>query len=244
MILHEIVDFCQEKLDINSRVKDYLFEKRKLTKDSITKFQIGFCPADISELFSKVDAQALREIGFIKDASHNYFSNRIIFPVWNQYNELVAIAGRILPEFFTGKMKYFNTLYSKGKILFGFNFAIPEVIRTSEVFVTEGHLDVVTAFQHNMTNVVGTCGTAFTFDHMMLLSRYAKNIKLLYDADTAGLKGAQRVLGKAYVGVNVQTVIWDKPGEDLDSYLTKYSAEALKRLISNNESELFKIRLA
>lgn len=238
--LEEIVDFCKQNLDINAEAREYLFKQRGLSEGIAEHFKIGYCPSDLSALYKRVSPQKLREIGFIRDAESSQFPSRIIFPVWNQYGELVAIAGRILPKYFTGVRKYYNTLYAKSRILFGMNFALEKIKETSEALVTEGHLDVITSHEFGLTNVVGTCGTAFTFEHMMILARYAKKIRLLFDADEAGMKATKRVLGTEYPGVEVDSVSVSN-NEDLDSYLRKNGVEALRKLLHGNDP-LSKIR--
>lgn len=241
-VLEEVVDFCRQNLDINVEAREYLFEQRRLSKEIAEQFKVGYCPSDLSELYKRVSPQKLREIGFIRDAESSQFPSRIVFPVWNQYGELVAIAGRILPKYFTGARKYYNTLYAKGRTLFGMNFALEKIKETSEALVTEGHLDVITSHEFGLTNVVGTCGTAFTFEHMMLLSRYAKRIRLLFDADKAGMKATKRVLGTEYPGVEVDSVSISS-NEDLDSYLRKKGVEALKVLLRNDPLQRIRTRL-
>jgi DNA primase len=92
-VLEEIVDFCRQNLDVNAEACEYLFKERGLNKGIVEQFKIGYCPLDLSALYKRVSPQKLREIGFIRDAKSSQFPNRIIFPVWNQYGELVAIAG-------------------------------------------------------------------------------------------------------------------------------------------------------
>lgn len=234
-VLEEVVDFCRQNLDINAEASEYLFKQRGLSREIAERFKIGYCPSDLSALYKRVSPRELREIGFIRDAQVSQFPNRIIFPVWNQYGELVAVAGRILPKYFTGIKKYYNSLYAKSRVLFGMNFALKSIKETSEVLVTEGHLDVITSHEYGLTNVVGTCGTAFTFEHMMLLSRYAKKVRLLFDADKAGIKATKRVLETEYPGVEVDSVSIDNgKGKDLDSYLREDGIEALKGLLRND----------
>lgn len=224
-ILQEVVDFCRKSLDLSDEAQSYLAE-RNISRASVDAFEIGFCPTNMKSLFKHVDPAQLRELGFIKDASFNWFANRVVFPVRDQYNKLVAVAGRILPRLFTGKRKYFNTFYFKGKVLYGMNLAIPHIRKQSEVIVSEGQIDIITAFQHNIRNIVSTCGTAFTFDHAMLLSRYATTIKVLYDADKAGQNATERILEKDFKGVKVEPILLT-PGDDVDSYLNKYGVQSL-----------------
>jgi len=239
--LQKIVDFCREKFETGTIAKSYLAE-RSINKEYIDTFQIGFCPVGIEELLAKTDPVKLREIGFIRDASYCFFSNYIILPVRDQYGKLIAIAGRILPEHFTGQRKYFNTEYAKRRVLYGLNFAIPEIRRTGEVIVMEGHLDVVMNHQQKILNAVGTCGTAFTLEHMMLLSRYAETIYLLYDADKAGRKAVERVLKENYDGVTLKPIFLPK-GEDPDSFLRKYGRTTYLDLIHETEHSYLKSRI-
>jgi len=239
--LQKIVDFCRKNLEIDKPAKDYL-ANRGLDKEILNTFQVGSCPVGTKELLTQIDPILLREIGFIRDASYCYFSNYITLPVWDHYGELIAIAGRVLPDFFTGKRKYFNTIYPKGKILYGLNFAIPEIRRTGEVIIVEGHIDVSTAYQFGIKNLVGTCGTALTFDHIMLLSRYAEMIYLVFDSDKAGARAVERVLESDYKGVKIQSV-YLKENEDPDSFIRKYGGKAFMEAVHATDDAYLKLRV-
>ena len=54
-------------------------------------------------------------------------------------------------------------------------------------------MDVIAMHQAGFTNAVAGCGTALTNEQVRLISRYAREVILAYDADEAG----QKALNKA-----------------------------------------------
>lgn len=198
-----VIDFCHGNLkNGNNEVIDYLYERR-ITKDSINKFKLGFFPTKLSDLINintidKLDAEYLREIDIIKSASYSSFSlYKLIFPIYDLHNKPVAIAGRLLldekkrKEY--GFPKYLNSKYSKSSHLFGLNIARDSIRRNNAAIVVEGYLDVITSHQHGIDNVVATCGVALSEMQISLLARYTDNIYVLFDNDKAGESATSRV---------------------------------------------------
>ena len=48
----------------------------------------------------------------------------------------------------------------------------------------EGYADLIALHQAGINNVVASSGTALTIEQIQYISRYTKNIYLVYDADT------------------------------------------------------------
>ncbi len=123
---------------------------------------------------------------------------RLIFPIINAFDEVVAFGGRILEK--KDFAKYKNTketiLFNKSKILYNINLlkklkrqqAIPNVI-----FV-EGYMDTISLYQAGFENVVASMGTALTKEQARLVKRYSDNVLISYDGDFAGQKNTIRGL--------------------------------------------------
>lgn len=123
---------------------------------------------------------------------------RLIFPIINAFDEVVAFGGRILEK--KDFAKYKNTketiLFNKSKILYNVNLlkklkreqAIPNVI-----FV-EGYMDTISLYQAGFKNVVASMGTALTKEQARLVKRYSDNVLISYDGDFAGQKNTIRGL--------------------------------------------------
>ena len=123
------------------------------------------------------------------------FRARVLFPIFSDNGEAVAIGGRVLPGS-TDPAKYKNSpetpIYSKSQTLYGLNWAKADVANHDQVVVCEGYTDVIGFHRAGVPRAVATCGTAFTEDHVRLLKRYASRVVLAFDADAAGQGAAER----------------------------------------------------
>ncbi len=159
------------------------------------------------------------------------FRARVLFPIFSENGEAVAIGGRILPGS-ADPAKYKNSpetpIYTKSKTLYGLNWAKADIVNANQVIVCEGYTDVIGFHRAGLPRAVATCGTAFTEDHVRLLKRYASRVVLAFDADNAGQGAAERFYEweeKYQVEVSVAAFPQGKdPGE-----LAQTDPEALKR---------------
>lgn len=122
-----------------------------------------------------------------------YFRNRIIFPVKIISRQVAGFGGRVIDQ---GEPKYLNSsdsaYFNKGKLLYGFEASRMAIARQKDAILVEGYLDLLALAQVGFTNVVATCGTAFTPEQAKLLRRGARDVILMFDGDKAGLKAAVR----------------------------------------------------
>jgi DNA primase len=123
----------------------------------------------------------------------DFFRSRVMFPIFDVRGDPVAFGGRALE----GGPKYKNspesTIYQKSRILYGLNWAKPEVVAKSEAVICEGYTDVIAFFGAGVPRAVATCGTALAEDHVKVLRNFAPNLVLAYDADDAGQNAALRI---------------------------------------------------
>ncbi len=166
---------------------------------------------------------------------------RIIFPIFSPNGRVVAFAGRKLREDDSGG-KYINSpesiIYIKGRILYGLSHAKDDIRKIDKAIIVEGYMDLISLYQAGVKNVVAVSGTALTDDQAQLLSRYTKNVVLLFDADAAGIKASMRsieILLKRDFDVKISTL---PKGEDPDSYVTKFGKEAFDEIIKRAENFL------
>jgi DNA primase len=176
--------------------------------DVVRAYRLGFAPAAYDELVrSKVLSQhALKEAGLAHEGSRgsliDTFRERVIFPILDPGNRVVALGGRVLPEelrTMPGEPgpKYRNSqespIYQKRATLYGLNWSKNEIVKEKEAIVCEGYTDVIGFAQAGLPRAVATCGTALTEEHIRLLSRFANRIVLCFDADAAGENAAARL---------------------------------------------------
>jgi DNA primase len=137
--------------------------------------------------------------------------------------------------------KYFNSpessIYNKSEILYGLFYAKGEIIKLDECLLCEGYTDVISMHQAGMCNAVSSSGTSLTKEQIRLISRYTKNITILYDGDTAGIKASFRGIDLILEeGLNVKVLLFPD-GEDPDSFSRKNSREDLSQFIATNRQD-------
>jgi len=221
--------------------KKYL-EQRGLKPATIAEWQIGFAPGDFHTLqnfllkkgFAEKD---LLEAGLLSRAGtgkvFDRFTDRITFPIKNYGGQIVGFTARVIDSN-AKAAKYINTsetpIYSKSKVVFGLDAAKQEIRKQDCAVVVEGNMDVIACHQAGFKNVVGSSGTAFTFDQLQTLSRLTKNLKFAFDTDQAGLIATRRALDLSLqLGFNVY-VVKIVGAKDPDELLKK-DPEAFRRAL-------------
>ncbi|MCK9543901.1 MAG: DNA primase, partial [Novosphingobium sp.] len=220
--------------NLNNEVKDYL-NLRSISLDSIKKFEIGFMPSGaniVKELIlfaqqHNILASDLLEVKILsrgKYTMYSPFEGRIIFPIKDHLGALVGFGGRIIKEK-DDRAKYYNShdnkFFSKGSLLFGLDHAKNMVKKKNAIFLVEGYIDAILMSQNGFAHTVATLGTAFTKDHLNLLSRYTNRLYLLYDQDDAGQNAINRLI-MSYSQTNIDIYVISLPdGEDPASFLSK-----------------------
>jgi DNA primase catalytic core len=203
-------DFFVEQLRSGGPdVKGYLSE-RELRSDTIAEFGIGFAPRARTALLDYLKSKrAPLEIalaaGLIRRNSkgemYDGFRARLIFPIMMDRKHIAGFGGRIIPalvepEFAKTLPKYLNSpenpAYQKNKIVYGLPQALHALRSDSEVYLVEGYMDVVGLWQAGLKNVVATCGTAVTENHVRRLGHLVNRVVVLMDGDAAGRNAAAK----------------------------------------------------
>ncbi len=250
------LDFFKNNLldPLNSEVLTYVKEIRQLTQDTINKYEIGYAPNKWDSLLTHLiktksyPTELIIASGlFIPKENHGHydrFRNRVIFPIYNEINNIVGFGGRTLsnsPE----EAKYINSpetlIFNKSQLLYGLNFAKEEIKKSDHVILTEGYLDVITAHQHGLLNTVATLGTALSINQIRLLTKHttSKKVYLCLDSDRAGKRAVQSIF--YLLKENPQNipcdckVITSLPKKDLDESLKAISKDDFKKLFENSQ---------
>jgi len=161
------------------------------------------------------------------------FRGRVIFPFVDVSGKIVGFGGR---DVVGRDPKYLNTqetiVYNKSAFLYGLDKAKAAVKKDGAIFV-EGQMDVIKAWQKNITNVVAASGTSLTPVQLKVISRYTKEITLCFDSDEAGLNATARALSLAEsFDFDVKVAMIPESYDDLDDYLEKSAGAAKKALKS------------
>jgi len=222
---------------LGAQARDYLAQ-RDISREVADQFGIGFAPREIGLLRNYMgtlgfDEARLTTAGLLvqgEDGSEPRprFRGRLMFPIMDSIGHYVGFGGRLLGP---GEPKYLNSAesvaFSKGKTLYGLNWAKNDIRREDQVLVVEGYFDVVRLMAAGLTTVVAPMGTALTEAQSVALRRLTKNVFLLYDSDKAGLQATFRSgdeLLRQGAAVRVVTL---PEGEDPDTFVKQHGAAAL-----------------
>ena len=229
------------------------FRERGFRDAIIDKFQLGYCLNQrdafiqyaVKNGYSK---DLLLKIGLAsgsEERMYDKYQGRVIFPIHNLTGKVIGFGARILSGDKT-KAKYLNSpeseIYNKSQTLYGIYFAKNEISRLDECILVEGYADVLSMHQAGIENTVASSGTSLTTEQIRLISRYTKNITILYDGDNAGihaaLRGTDMILEE---GMNVRIVLLP-PDEDPDSFVQHHPIEEVRAYIDNNAKDFISFK--
>ncbi|MCE9612000.1 MAG: DNA primase [Chthoniobacter sp.] len=169
---------------------------------------------------------------------YDRFRGRVMFPICDDSGNVIAFSGRVL-EADAKAAKYVNSpetmLFTKGAVLFGLHKSKRAIIDRRSAVVLEGQLDLITAFESGVQNVIAPQGTAFTEKQARILRRFLPDgeVVLCFDADAAGEKAAERSLASLLAENLLVRVAEMPPGEDPDSLIRGKGAEAFVARITS-----------
>ena len=228
----------------------YFRQKRELTDATIKKFGLGFCPSrgdrmSKDALAAGYKKEFLLSTGLSKEREsdqslYDRFRDRVIFPVHNISGRVVAFGARTLRSD-KEVAKYLNSpeseIYSKKNELYGLYFAKRAIQQQDCAIMVEGYLDVISMHQAGVENVVASSGTSLTTEQIRLLGRFTRNMTVIYDGDSAGIKASLRGIDMILKeGMNVRVVSLPE-GEDPDTFARGRSSEELQRYIRDHEQD-------
>ncbi|WP_010236471.1 DNA primase [Clostridium arbusti] len=237
----EAARFFFYNLNSNKKAKSY-FTGRGIAESTIRSFGLGYALDDWHGIVNFLKKKGYSDLDLInagliikneKGNKYDRFRNRVIFPVFDYKGKVIGFGGRVLDD---SKPKYLNSpetaLFKKGINLYGLNFALKKDNKRTFIIV-EGYMDCITLHQYGITNVVASLGTALTVSQAKLLKRYADNIIISYDADTAGQTATLRGL-KILRDVGLIVKVLKVPeGKDPDEFVRNNGKEAFEELIKN-----------
>ena len=219
---------------------------RALSAATINHFGLGFAPNQWDALLKYMRDKGyqpaeLVDAGLARKGQKGYydnFRNRVMTPIIDVRGNVIAFGGRVLDD---SKPKYINTgdtlVYKKTNELFALNFAKDS--KEDALILCEGYMDVIAMHQAGFTNAVAGCGTALTTEQVRLISRYAKEVILTYDADEAGQKALQKAMtlfDQTDVKVRIPALVG---GKDPDEIIRTYGRDKFKGMLegASNETE-------
>lgn len=235
---------CLLKAPFAEKARKYLAE-RQMTPETITKFRLGYHPDNWEWLLGKAgrkfSPELLAAAGLAKQRNggggyHDFFVDRVMFPIRDNRARPVAFGGRVLPgNADPNSAKYWNgpdsPVFNKSRILYGLDTARDTITQSDTAVLMEGYVDCIMSHQFGVNNVICSLGTALNETHVSNVKRFARRVVLVFDGDEAGIKAAERSLPK-FLAQEVDLRILTLP-DDLDpaDYLLERGGDAFRRLL-------------
>ena len=232
------------------------FNHRNINEEMINKFELGYSVDKWDSLYNylvknQFDEDQIIKAGLIlenNNKKYDRFRNRVIFPIQNLSGKTIAFGARILSEE-KNQPKYINSpetsLYIKSNTLYGLYQSKNTIRKMDNCYLVEGYTDVIALFQIGIENVVASSGTSLTTNQIKLVSRYTKNITILFDGDKAGVSASLRGMDLILENdMNVKVVSFPE-GYDPDSFSKKVGKQKFEEFLIQNETNLisFKVNL-
>jgi DNA primase len=225
------------------------FKERGYREDIIQKFELGYSPEAWEALHDKAKADGhdmhyFEETGLLirREDGRYYdrFRGRVLFPIHNLTGRVLGFGGRTLKS--DKKIpKYVNSpesgIYHKSDVLYGLYLAKKSISDLDQCYLVEGYADVIAMHQAGVENVVSSSGTSLTNGQIRLISRYTKQVTILFDGDEAGiqasLRGTDMLLEE---GLNVRVLLFPD-GNDPDSYIRQFGSQAFQTYLQKNAED-------
>ena len=229
---------------------DYLI-KRGLEDTLIQSFGLGYAPGDRVGLVKHLRDQGVSDKDIIEAGLAlqpegrsdliDRFRNRVIFPITDSRDRVIAFGGRALEA--SVPAKYLNSpetpLFHKGRTLYNFAKARQSAFDTKTLLVVEGYMDVIGLARGGFNNAVASLGTAVTEEQISLLWRLVQEPVLCLDGDEAGLRAAYRVIDRALPllkpGYSLRFAVLPQ-GKDPDDLVREGGAEAFNNVLERANS--------
>lgn len=240
--------FYEETLQssLGAGARGYLSD-RGITAKVQREFRMGYAPGDRGALKTHLAGAAVEQDQMIAaglviagddiPVPYDRFRDRVIFPIADAKDRVIAFGGRALSA--DVPAKYLNSpetaLFHKGHVLYNFARARKAAYDSGSIIVVEGYMDVIALSMAGIDNVVAPLGTALSEDQLALLWRLAPEPTLCFDGDAAGLKAAYRTLELALPvikpGASLRYAILPE-GKDPDDLLRDHGRDAMESVLN------------
>tara|TARA_Y100000766_G_scaffold19809_2_gene13863 strand:+ start:1693 stop:3585 length:1893 start_codon:yes stop_codon:yes gene_type:complete len=256
IILNKAKSFFIDNLNSKegkSLAKTYL-EHRQVDVKMIEKFELGYSFDKWDLLYkylidNKFNEEHVSKAGLIlenNNKKYDRFRGRLMFPVHNISGKVIAFGARLIKDE-KNQPKYINSpetdLYIKSKVLYGLYQSKNYIRKFDKCYLVEGYTDVISLFQIGVENVVSSSGTSLTKDQIRLISRYTKNITILFDGDKAGINASLRGMDLILENDMNVNIVSFPDNEDPDSLSKRLGKEKFINHLSKNEIDLIRYKV-
>ena len=238
----EAANYYYKVLKTNRPARQYLLQ-RGISQETIREFGLGYACEDWSRLTDFLTTKGFTMAEMLDSglvlASENKryydrFRDRIMFPIVNPRGQIVGFGGRLMATGQNGP-KYLNSpetpIFSKSYELYNLNHC-KNFLDAGQILIVEGYMDVISLYEKGIRNTVAALGTAFTPFHGKILERYANEVIIAFDGDSAGKSATEKAMNiLKKTGLNVK--ILNLPiNEDPDSFVRKYGQQGFADFVA------------
>ena len=256
IILNKTKSFFIDNLNSKegkSLAKTYL-EHRQVDVKMIKKFELGYSFDKWDLLYkylidNRFNEEHVSKAGLIlenNNKKYDRFRGRLMFPIHNISGKVIAFGARLIKDE-KNQPKYINSpetdLYVKSKVLYGLYQSKNHIRKFDKCYLVEGYTDVISLFQIGIENVVSSSGTSLTKDQIRLISRYTKNISILFDGDKAGINASLRGMDLILENDMNVNIVSFPDNEDPDSLSKRLGKEKFINHLSKNEIDLIRYKV-
>ncbi|MGL4343341.1 MAG: DNA primase [Metamycoplasmataceae bacterium] len=222
----------------NLLLKNFL-TKRKLDQKLIEHFNLGFVPLEEESDYviflekKNHDIATLINSSLINEKEKKVLSQKIIFPIKNEFGDIVAFSARQLINN-EHESKYLNSkdsqIFKKSEIFYNYDQAKDY----EELIICEGFMDVISLFKVNIKNSIALMGTALSQNHIKKLKNH--KIILFLDGDNAGIEATMKSL-EILIKNSIETsVVINELKKDPDEIINNYGQEKISEMLQNKIS--------
>jgi DNA primase len=206
-------------------------QKRKLPKDILEKFKIGYAPAGYENLKNFLIKKGFNQNDLVNwgllvnknGKIYDKFRKRFMFPIISHQGDIIGFSGRLIDPEDKGP-KYLNSpetpVYKKSNTLFGLYQSKEAIRKEGFAVLVEGNVDILSSHKAGIKNIVAPLGTALTSEQVSLLKRYCDTVYFALDTDDAGQKALIKDLGMVdFAGMN-SSILDIGQYNDVDALIT------------------------
>lgn len=238
----EAANYYYKILKTSKPARDYLLQ-RGISQETIREFGLGYASEEWTRLtdFLKSRGFSMEEMldsGLVLASEskryYDRFRSRIMFPIVNPRGQIIGFGGRLMATDQNGP-KYLNSpetpIFSKSYELYNLNHC-KNYLDAGWLLIVEGYMDVISLYEKGIRNTVAALGTAFTPFHGKILERYASEVIIAFDGDSAGKSATEKamnILKKTSLNVKMLNL---PINEDPDSFVQKYGQHGFKEAVA------------
>ena len=250
--LHDVMELAAKFFEATlaaragAKARGYLAD-RGLSAATQLQFRLGYAPGERYALKEHLGSHGIPvedmvEAGLLisgEDISLPFdrFRDRVMFPITDLRNRVIAFGGRALEK--DAQAKYLNSpetpLFHKGATLYNIAAARQAAHEGAPIVVVEGYIDVIAMVTAGFPATVAPLGTALTEEQLALIWKMADEPVLCFDGDSAGLRAAFRAVDLAMPrllpGKSLRFALLPQ-GQDPDDLARSGGREAIAEVIA------------